>query len=191
MKAGFTLLEMLVVLVLIGLMSTLLLQGFAYVLYLRSHFLVQLEDSQQGALKEYWFRSTVAGIVTDYQDGEHLFKGEPRQFSGLTIATLDNMAGVPTSFTWQLEYSAGITKLNYQTSQGEVWEVARWNGDHGTFSYMAVDGKWSDRWPPPFGTAPPQIPRMIALQGQRRQTPFTWLVKLAEHDYGRWKPDDM
>jgi len=191
MKAGFTLLEMLVVLVLVGLMSTLLLQGFSYVLHLRTRFLIHLEDAQQGALKEYWFRSTVAGILADYKDGEHIFQGNERQLSGLTIASLDNVAGMPAAFVWQLHSANDMTTLRYQNSQGEFWEIARWQGNQGRFRYRAVDGKWYERWPPKLGMEPPQLPRLIVLEGIRRQTPFTWVVKMIEHDYSRWDVREM
>jgi general secretion pathway protein J len=186
MKPGFTLLEMLVVLVLVGLISTLLLQGFSYVLHLRTRFLIHLENAQQGALKEYWFRGTVAAILADYKNGEHIFQGNERQLTGLTIAPLDNVAGVPSTLTWQLQSADGMTILNYQNSRGESWEVARWQGNEGHFSYRAVDGKWYDQWPPKLGMEPPQLPRLIVLEGIRHQTPFTWVVKMIERDYSRW-----
>jgi general secretion pathway protein J len=184
---GFTLLEMLVVLVLVGLISTLLLQGFSSVLQLRSGFIAQLEATQRGALQEYWFRSTITAIMTDYRDGEHIFKGEERQLSGLTIAALDQMTGMPSAFAWQLKYADGTTTLLYQNNKGEYWEIARWLGEQGRFRYMAVDGQWHTQWPPRLGLEPAQIPRAILLEGQRRQTPFTWIVKLTEHDYARYE----
>jgi len=184
---GFTLLEMLVVLVLVGLISTLLLQGFSSVLHLRTGFLAQLEAAQRGTLQEHWFRSTITAILTDYRNGEHIFKGEERQLSGLTIAALDQMTGMPSPFAWQLKYAGGTTTLLYQNHKSEYWEIARWLGDQGRFRYMAVDGQWHTQWPPSFGLEPAQIPRAILLEGQRRQTPFTWIVKLTEHDYARFE----
>jgi general secretion pathway protein J len=184
-KRGFTLLEMLVVLVLVGFITTLLLQGFAYVLHLRSRFLIQLGDVQQATLQEHWFRSTTAAIVTDYKQGEFIFQGKAHQFSGLTLSALDATLGVPTPFTWQLDYSEGMMVLRYQNSQGEKWEVADWFGDEGYFRYMTKDGKWHNQWPPQFGNNTAQIPRLILLYGKRRQTPITWIVKLAEHDATR------
>ncbi|MDM8558492.1 prepilin-type N-terminal cleavage/methylation domain-containing protein [Candidatus Parabeggiatoa sp. HSG14] len=182
---GFTLLEVLVVLILVSVISTLLLEGVFHILQLRSRFVTHIYDLQQGAIIEYWFRSSTAAIVTDYREGEHIFKGDEHQFSGLTLAALDVATGVPTNFTWQLQYDGGVTRLRYQNSKDEYWVVAHWLGDEGYFRYMAKDGEWHDKWPPQFGKEPPQIPRLILLQGQRRQTPFTWIVKLAEHNRTR------
>lgn len=179
---GFTLLEMLVVLMLVSFISALLLEGFSYVLHLRSSFLAQFEDLQRGALQEYWFRSTTSAIITDYHDGKHIFKGDEHSFSGLTLAALDQNIGVPTSFTWKMEYADGIMTLRYQNSKNETWNVSYWFSQAGSFHYMAKDGKWHTSWPPKVGLKIPQIPRVIQLQGQRRNKPLTWIVKLSEND---------
>lgn len=177
---------MLVVLVLISLISMLLLEGFIYVLHLRSRFLDQLDDSQTGILQEHWFRSTIAGIVTDYENGEQIFQGQSRELSGLTLAALDMKAGIPASFAWQLQYTDGITTLRYRNSQGNYWEVAKWSGDSGGFQYMSIDGEWHKQWPPQFGLKTFQIPKIIFFQGQRRQLAINWLVKLSDLNYTRY-----
>ena len=181
-KTGFTLLEMLVVLVLVSFISVLLLEGFSYVLHLRSNFLSQFEDLQRGALQEYWFRSTTAAIITDYHDGEHIFKGEEHKFSGLTIAALDQSIGVPTAFAWKMEYADGMMLLSYQNNKNETWEISHWFGSTGSFQYMDKDGKWHTNWPPKIGLDIPQIPKIIQFQGQRRNKPLTWIVKLSENN---------
>ena len=116
---GFTLLEMLVVLVLVGLLSTLLLQGFFYILHLRTGLLVQLSDLQYGSLQEYWFRSTTAATVADYGDGKSIFRGNEHEFSGLTIAPSEASIGVLASYAWQLQYNGGMTTLRYRKGDGD------------------------------------------------------------------------
>ncbi len=182
---GFTLLEMLVVLILVAFISTLILQGFAFIFQLRSRFLLQFDDLQQGAVQEHWFRSSTMAIVTDYLEGEHIFKGEEREFSGLTLAALDAMIGVPTPFAWQLKYKEGNMVLSYKNAKDEYWEVAHWLNDAGYFRYMAKNGEWYEQWPPKFGVNQSQIPRAIFLFGQRRQTPVTWIVNLTDYDVTR------
>jgi general secretion pathway protein J len=183
--SGFTLLEMLVVLFIVSLISTLLLEGFTHILQLRSRFLVQLDNSQKGAIQEYWFQSTTAGIVTDYYKGENIFKGNEKEFSGLTLMALDAKPGVPTFFAWQLQYQDGTTKLSYKNRQGESWEVTHWFSEQGRFQYQDEEGEWHDQWPPIFGLQNKQIPRLIVLHGQRRQILFTWIVKLTDYDKSR------
>jgi general secretion pathway protein J len=177
---GFTLLEMLVVLVLVGLLSTLLLQGFFYILHLRAGLLVQLSDLQYGSLQEHWFRSTTAATVADYGDGKSIFRGNEHEFSGLTIAPLEASIGVLAPYAWELQYKEGMTTLRYRKGDGDYWEVATWLGEHGSFRYMDTSGKWYNQWPPQFfsNNIPAQLPAIILLQGQRRQTPTTWIVQL-------------
>ncbi|MBE9561291.1 MAG: prepilin-type N-terminal cleavage/methylation domain-containing protein [Proteobacteria bacterium] len=181
-KTGFTLLEMLVVLVLVSFITVLLLEGFSYVLHLRSSFLTQFEDLQRGALQEYWFRSTTAAITIDYKNGDNVFKGKQLQFSGLTIAALDQSIGVPTPFTWKIEYIDGMTILRYKNSKDKTWDISRWFSKTGKFRYLAKDGKWHTSWPPKIGSNIPQIPKVIQFQGQRRNHAITWIVKLSEND---------
>ncbi|MDM8564194.1 prepilin-type N-terminal cleavage/methylation domain-containing protein [Candidatus Halobeggiatoa sp. HSG11] len=177
---GFTLLEMLVVLVLVSFITVLLLEGFSYVLHLRSSFLNQFENLQRGALQEYWFRSTTAGIIVDYKDGKNVFKGKERQFSGLTLAALDQNIGVPTPFIWKMEYADGMTILRYKNKK--TWDVSHWLGKNGKFRYLDKDGKWHNKWPPKIGLDIPQIPKVIQFQGQRRNQAITWIVKLSDKD---------
>jgi general secretion pathway protein J len=180
MKSGFTLLEMLVVLIIVSLVSMLLMQLLSYILYLRSQFLTQLGDLQQGEIQYHWFRSSTAAIVTDYVNGKHIFQGKSNEFSGLTLAALDARTGIPTPFTWQLKNEEDTTVLRYQNSRAEYWEVSRWLGKRGSFRYRAADGEWYTQWPPNLGVTPPQLPEAVLLLGQRRQTLTTWMVKLTE-----------
>jgi general secretion pathway protein J len=182
---GFTLLEMLVVLVLVSLTSTLIFQGFSYVLHLRSRFLVALDDLQVGMLQTHWFQSSTGGIVADYRDSEHIFNGDAHLFSGLTISALDEVPGTPTPFAWQIEQVGETTFLSYRDSQGKSWEISRWLGEAGNFRYMAADGEWHDQWPPQFGLESPQLPTIIVFNGKRRQTPLTWIVKLVDFNKDR------
>lgn len=182
---GFTLLEMLVVLVLVSLISVLMLQGLAYTLQLRTRFLVVLDDLQTGLLQAYWFRSTTEGLITDYKDGKNVFQGTAETFSGLTLAALDGLPGVPLPFAWEIQQIGEETRLIYRNQHQEVWEIGHWFGVEGEFQYRAGDGKWYTEWPPKFGLEPPQLPSMIVFNGKRRQTPITWIVKLVDFNKGR------
>lgn len=187
-KDGFTLLEVLVVITIAGLISTLLMQGFAYVVHLRSQFLIQLDDLQRGTLQEHWFRSTTAALTPDYNNGKHIFKGDSEQFSGLTLAPLNATTGTPVAFTWRLESKEGFTILSYQDETDNTIEVMRWLGEEGEFTYWSATGESSSAWPPLFGLEPPQLPQLIQLNAKRRHTPLLWLVKLTDRNYTRYDP---
>lgn len=173
---------MLVVLVLVGLISTLLLQGFSYILHLRERFLQQLNDLQQGAIQEYWFRISTSALIANYENADGIFSGNAKQFSGLTVSSLDADGGVPMPVTWQLQYADGKTSLLYQNIQGDKWTIFQWQNDVGEFQYLSADGKWQKKWPPDFGEKPPQLPRAILLTGQKHQSPFTWIVPIVGRD---------
>jgi general secretion pathway protein J len=208
---GFTLLEMLVVLVITALISTLLIQGLGQALALREGFSAYVDDLEHGTLRETWFRHSVQGLIPDYPPTVHtnffqaatpfVFKGNSLEFSGLTLAALDADNGVPMPFAWLLVREDETTLLHYRNSRGEVWEVWRWHGDSGTFVYIDRDGKHHPQWPPagnfndfpdipglsqlPLfggGESAPQLPRAIMLYGQGRQRPFVWFGAIAGRD---------
>lgn len=181
-SSGFTLLEVLVVLVIMGLLSTLLLEGFSFVLTLRVRLLSQLQDVQQSALQEYGFRNSTAALVPDYYNGKNLFQGSEHELSGLTMAPLEASIGELLPFAWQIQHQQGMTTLRYRKSDGEYWEIAHWPGEEGKFLYQDEEGQWHSQWPPhSFSTSVPQLPRLILLQGQRRQIPMTWIVSLTDN----------
>ncbi len=162
-QRGFTLLEMLVVLVLVALISTLLLEGISHVLLLRERLL--------------GVRSSVAGLLPDYPTAQsnllfqarspQVFEGQSDALSGLTLAALDANGGVPTRFSWRL-----------LRANQEYWAVMGWPGEQGEFRYQDKAGKWHEQWPPALGLEPPQLPSAVLLTGLRQQQAFTWLVPI-------------
>lgn len=177
---------MLVVFVIVGLISTLLFQGLTYVFQLRARFLNQLTILQQGELQQYWFYSSTAAIVTDYRNGQHVFQGKPKEFSGLTLAALDAKTGVPMPFTWQLQREKNNMVLRYRNSQNQAWDIMRWLGKAGYFRYRDLKGQWHTQWPPPVGHEDiVQLPVAILLVGQQDQKPIAWFIKLTDYPYSR------
>lgn len=163
-SSGFTLLEMLVVMVLTALITTLLMGGLGMVHRLQGRFGPELFNSQHGAMYVDWFRLTVNGLMPDYPDGAHRFKGERDRFSGLTLSPLDRPPGAPAPFAWLLQFDpvAGETQLRYGDA-GVGATILRWPGSGARFSYLDAKGEKHDNWPPPFG-APAQLPVAIWLE---------------------------
>ena len=83
-QPGFTLVEMLVVLLIVGMVSGLLFDGAAQLMSMQARLERQLTTVRGEALRADWSRQVVQGIQPDYADGKQVFKGTPRGFSGLS-----------------------------------------------------------------------------------------------------------
>jgi len=171
--AGFTLIEILVVLVIVGLISSILLQALEQVYKLQSRFGLQLAQGQQGAMYNDWFRQTVQGFQTDYPDGKNIFKADEKKIEGLTTNPLSADYGAPTAITLALEYEAatGKTTLKY-VARDRKMDLFSWNGkDNGRFVFVDQAGEPHDSWPPVFGQWP-QLPSVILLQMRQDSVPY-------------------
>lgn len=205
---GFTLVEVLVVLVLLSLISTLAFEILHQTAKLRNQFLDTLEELQQGVIREHWFRSSVAALTPDYLPEQgvvyqarkpSVFIGKDKEFFGLTINALDHDGGIPTPFGWQLDFQNNETILRYRNSEEQWWEIMRWTGKDGVFFYQAKDGQWHKQWPPVEDKQafekldeiskmiatldkPAQIPKTILLDGKKDNQPFAWIVRILGKD---------
>lgn len=182
-KPGFTLLEMLVVLLISSLISMLLMQGLTLVLHLRSQFINQIDDLQRGAVQEYWFRSSSAALFPDADNAEYVFNGDKDKFYGLTLAAINADVGQPLPFKWELTREYAMSKLYYypnlMTKPTEKWLIMHWASEIGAFQYLDADGKWHNSWQQSeFGYRQPQLPQAILFTAQRRQQPIQWLVNV-------------
>lgn len=174
---GFTLLEVLVVLVLVSLVVGFLMQGFGHVLKLRVYFVGHAEQQQTRILKEQWFRSLVGSVTPAYSEGVDQFQGEKTKITGLTMAALDSRPGVPAPLKLQLENEDGTVELRYRTSGGAEWVLGQWQDAEGSFEYLDKKGDWHTRWPPGLGVHE-QLPVAIQLKVNRALRPTQWLVNI-------------
>jgi prepilin-type N-terminal cleavage/methylation domain-containing protein len=169
--AGFTLVEMLVVLVIIGLISTVLLGGFERVLDIRLRLVDFLDGVEAPELVSDWFRGTVGGIVADAPTGADRFTGTATRLTGLSLAALNGTAGVPTPITWEVAFNeeTGRTQLRYRNGADPWMVIASWPGDSGGLAYCGADRMCHDAWPPDKDAAQlPQLVRLDAVKGDRR-----------------------
>jgi general secretion pathway protein J len=164
-RAGFTIIEILIVLVIVALISSILLLAFQRVLDIRVRLAAFLEGTDVPTLIAGWFRDSVEGLLPDVKGGSDQFVGAARRFAGLSVAPIDGMPGVPTRITWELVFDAdnGRTYLRYQSGEDAPLTVASWPGDLGGISYCRADLACSDRWPPSAGKAA-QLPALIRLE---------------------------
>jgi prepilin-type N-terminal cleavage/methylation domain-containing protein len=176
--SGFTLLEMLVVLVLVALVVGLLFEGLGRVADLRLRLARHLDSALDSAIVASWFRSSVTSMLPAQEGAADAFRGGPAEMSGLTLQPLDQPTGAAVAFAWRLapDASSGLIRLSYRGADGRWREVAAWSGDRARFLYAGPDGDWREEWPPPLGTGrtplgrvvemrQPQLPRFVRLEG--------------------------
>ncbi len=182
---GLTLLEMLVVLTLVGLFSILLLQGLSFILQLHDGFLRAHDRLHRGSLQSHWFYRSTAGLTVDYsqQEDNHVFKGDPDGFAGLTLAPLQAEAGSLLPFAWRLEKEANQSRLIYRMDEKNTWTIMQWPDTEVFFRYLDKQDAWHENWPPQgFGQQAPQLPVAIMLSRTSDLAPMNWIVRLSDQD---------
>lgn len=163
---GFTLLEVIVVLMISSLITAVLFQGLSLVLSTRLRVANVLVDIESVGLQESLISTPLRGMLPDHEGELGVFAGDDRRLKGLTLSPLNGTTGAPTAFAMTLDHDAGDdeTVLTYMERGYNPIEIARWTGDTGTFSYLGRTGDWQKRWPP-FMAKPDilQVPRTVRL----------------------------
>lgn len=176
-QPGFTLVEMLVVLLIVGMVSGLLFEGTAQVMGMQQRLERQLTRLRGEALRADWLRQVVQGLQPDYADGKRIFKGSPRGFSGLTTNPLTAGYAALQPFAITLTHDAPRNSMLLAYGNGsQASALLTWPGGMGRLRYLDDRGKAHEDWPPPLGLWP-QLPRGITLEGERDGAP--WLIAAA------------
>ncbi len=162
-QAGFTLIEVLVVLIMAALVSGILFQSLERAYRLQSRFGAELFKVQQGQMAADWYRQSVQGLYPDQADGADLFRGKAQDFSGLSSNPLSESYGAPTAISWKIQPGADgdTTELVY-TEQKKDTPVLVWKTKQARFVYIDTEKAPHDSWPPPLGLFP-QLPTQIQI----------------------------
>lgn len=173
-QRGFTLVEMLVVLVIVSMAGSLLFEGAAQVMSMESRFASQLAGLRSETLRSDWLRQVVEGMQPDYAEGKQVFRGTARGFSGLTTNPLSAGYGGLSAFALALQQDRASNEvvLRYGMDK-DAPEILRWAGNRGRLRYADNIGELHEDWPPPTGKWP-QLPAAIYVEGGREGAP--WLV---------------
>ena len=179
---GFTLLEVLVVLVITALVSAVLMQGMGLVLGLRDNLGEKLLDLDHLSLERNRVILPLEGLIPDFDDGVDKFKGVEGRVSGLTLKPLLRREGRPTRFSFNLKYDerTNLNTLLYQEGNDSVVTLSTWEGGQARFRYIGVDDQWVESWPQESAPLqlgviteirPPQLPELIVLDTQSSDVP--------------------
>lgn len=165
---GLTLVETLVTFVILGFLTTLILQavGFFATRYegvQRVHRASTLETLQQN-----WFATSVRGLVPGGINARR-FKGDATFFEGTTLEPLNADSGIPVTARWTIsEHGVDYVESPAPGEAGVVWSVR--TAEEGlAFEYGDSLGNWHDHWPPsaerrlqqPGGNPGPPAPHFI------------------------------
>ena len=164
--SGFTLIEILVVLVITGFIVTILLQALHQVFRLQTHFGSEIFHTQNGAMYSDWFRDSINGLMPDEKSGKQQFRGEARRMSGLTLSPLDQDSGTLARFVWRLEFdrNQSLTSLYFGDAEAkQPQQVLAWRSNNGRFVYIDAQNEAHDSWPPFLGSWP-QLPQAVYLE---------------------------
>ncbi|MDE0029704.1 MAG: prepilin-type N-terminal cleavage/methylation domain-containing protein [Deltaproteobacteria bacterium] len=155
---GFTMVEMLVVLVLVSLLGTLVIQGTGF--FLGQYGAVKRihRESSLAALRQHWFLSTVAAMVPS-RLATRRFTGDDRSFEGVTLQPLAARAGQPVRIRWSIDSG----RVLYTEGGAQPWTVQSRHDRTLGFQYAGSSGEWHERWPPPHRSGE-HIPRMVRLR---------------------------
>lgn len=163
-QSGFTLIEVLVVLIITGMVSGILFQALERAYRLQERFGIELFDVQQRQMSAGWFRQTVQGLQPDYQDGPNKFKGTEREFSGLTSNPLSGGYGETLPITWKIRDDNASRKVELvYVERGNESTILSWDSGLARFTYLDEKFVSYQSWPPPFAVTT-QLPKLVQLE---------------------------
>jgi prepilin-type N-terminal cleavage/methylation domain-containing protein len=163
---GFTLIEMLVVLVIVAMVSAIVVTSYQRILDIRVRLAAFLDGVDAPTMIAGWFRGSVEGLIADQKGAADVFAGTSRRFAGLSVAALDGTPGVPTRIAWELVFDpvAARTALSYRRDDRDAMMVASWPGDRGQLRYCDPRLVCSENWPPVDLLGNPQLGSQRASQ---------------------------
>lgn len=148
-------LELLVVFVIVGLVSTLLMQGLGFGLSLFERVQVRSETIKQDLLVQSWFRQVNQSLVAKvHQEGPSLV-GNSLSFEATTLNPLLGEAGVAKQVQWSIEDGAlWYRESPFELKITEVRPTSR-------LQYKTQAGGWQSQWP--VGNEAQLLPKGVAI----------------------------
>lgn len=157
LHSGFTLLEMLVVVLLVSLLASLLMQGFIYTSGIYKSVERRQALAQREELLNGWLRDSVHGLING-ADGEEAkkvyFSGNQDGFSGMSLGALSGrFPGLPVIITWSIERTPDRSLLVYEETPlyggfAERYVIRDWPDSRMEISWRYLQGgAWQQSFP--------------------------------------------
>ena len=144
---GFTLLEVLVVLVITSMLSLLLIDGVSQVMFIEKRMAAKTRSFRSNDLQQYWFRQVLSGGLASRQTPFQLREGSVR---GLTLSPLLTDDGIPTPFELLIVAGSDGSELRYRERDEPYIALLRWSNTELTAapSFVAVnsEGTYDANW---------------------------------------------
>ncbi|MEO1039958.1 MAG: type II secretion system protein [Pseudomonadota bacterium] len=192
-RAGYTLLEAMVMLAIVAIISTLVLEAVR----LSAQSGVRIERASVQAVNARMdlqaLRDAVAGATLEFRDTGLGFTGDERSLRGYSVAPVGLNAGQvgPGRFGLELRRNGRDLDLVYLEAQRE-WVVRSWPFGQARLEYRhPVSGAWSTQWPadPIMPGYTQALPSAIMLRGQA-DTP-TLVFNLVSNAPPKARPQDL
>ena len=118
-NGGFTLLEMLVVLVILGMTTTVLSQGLATTWQNFERLGAKQLSLSSAELPRQWFRDSVKHALL-YHPYQPIVQGGPGRFRLVSAAVPNDPENVPTSMEWLIKEEGGIWSLGFSSEGADI-----------------------------------------------------------------------
>jgi prepilin-type N-terminal cleavage/methylation domain-containing protein len=169
-QRGFTVMEMLVVIVISGMIVMILLQALSQVMNLHYRFGVELDRNREETMAQSWLRSLIEGLQPDVDDGKHKLQGNSTELSGLSTSVLTEQYGSPAEFSLRIRYnrSKDRTEIEYKDAlhQDAPLILWGWQGNQGKFVYIDKKQREYQNWPPELDHSR-QLPDLVRVETVR------------------------
>jgi Tfp pilus assembly protein PilV len=145
-QSGISLLEVLVVIVLTGLVSTMLLQATTFTLAAFDKNKGYQNRYQRELLSSRWMRDSIEHLVASL-DEEFSMNGSNLRLEGYSLAPLYKKSGELVRVEWSIDKAGDRQQLWYKEGDGKNLLMASWAARNASFTYIASDGTEYSQWP--------------------------------------------
>ena len=160
---GLTLLEILVVLVIVSITSTLIFQSLWQLMHLQNRLQQSDQKNESMVLESDWFRQIISSIYISTSNKEDL-TGTDALLKGWTFSPLSSLIGAPTRFQLEIKRdpATGSSKLTYEDEYSARQTLIDFGTARVSFTYLDETGEKHQVWPPAFSSEK-ILPRNVIL----------------------------